>query len=330
MSILVTGGAGYIGSQMALELVDAGESVVVVDNLATGLRWAVPGAAELVVGDSGDQDLVRALLRKHRVEAIIHFAASIVVPESMADPLGYYLNNTVKSRALIEAAIATGVKYLIFSSTAAVYGNARHNPVPEDAELKPLSPYGSSKLMTEMMLADAARAHDFRYAALRYFNVAGADPKGRSGQSTPRATHLIKVACEAALGTRGHLELYGTDYPTADGTCVRDFIHVRDLVRAHTAALDHLRRGGPSDVFNCGYSKGYSVRQVVDAVQRVSGVAFTVKEMARRHGDPATIVAASAKIRRIIGWTPEHDDLDEIVAHALAWERHLSTRKDAS
>ncbi len=330
MTVLVTGGAGFIGSHMVLALLDAGERVVVLDNLSTGFRWAVPPAATLVVGDVGDQDLVRTVIRKYAVKAIVHFAGSIVVPESVADPLGYYNNNTVKSRALMEAAVATGIKHFIFSSTAAVYGNPLENPVSETATPAPMSPYGWSKLMTEVMLADAARAHDFRYVALRYFNVAGADPKGRSGQSTPRATHLIKVACETALGQRPHMDVFGTDYPTHDGTCVRDYIHVSDLIRAHVAALDYLRSGGKSDVFNCGYSKGFSVLEVIDAVKRVSGVNFEVRLSPRRAGDPAAIVASSQKIRVSLGWQPHNDDLDQIVSHALAWEEHLARFKIAS
>jgi len=330
MAVLVTGGAGFIGSHMVLALLDAGERVVVLDNLSTGFRWAIPPAATLVVGDVGDQDLVRTVIRKYGVKAIVHFAGSIVVPESVADPLGYYNNNTVKSRALMEAAVATGIRHFIFSSTAAVYGNPLENPVSETATPAPMSPYGWSKLMTEVMLADAARAHDFRYVALRYFNVAGADPKGRSGQSTPRATHLIKVACETALGQRTHMDVFGTDYPTHDGTCVRDYIHVSDLIRAHVAALDYLRTGGKSDVFNCGYSKGFSVLEVIDAVKRVSGVNFDVRLSPRRAGDPAAIVAGSQKIRDALGWQPRNDDLDEIVGHALAWEDQLARFKIAS
>lgn len=329
MSVLVTGGAGYIGSHMVLELVDAGESVIVVDNLSTGFKWAVAPQAELVVGDVGDDDLVRTVIRKRKVDAIIHFAGSIVVPESVADPLGYYLNNTVKSRALIESAVRTGVKHFIFSSTAAVYGNPEENPVSETARPAPMSPYGSSKLMTEMMLQDASRAHDLQAVALRYFNVAGADPQGRSGQSTPKATHLIKVACEAVLGKRAGMEVFGTDYPTADGTCVRDYIHVKDLARAHMSALSYLRKGGATDIFNCGYSKGYSVLEVIDAVKRVSKVDFPVKLSPRRAGDPAAIVAASAKIRDMLGWAPQHDDLEQIVAQALAWEKQLAVRQQA-
>lgn len=330
MAVLVTGGAGFIGSHMVLALLDAGENVVVLDNLSTGFRWAVPSAATLVVGDVGDQDLVRTVIRKYGVKAIIHFAGSIVVPESVADPLGYYNNNTVKSRALMEAAVATGIRHFIFSSTAAVYGNPAENPVSEAAKPAPMSPYGWSKLMTEIMLADTARAHDFRNVALRYFNVAGADPKGRSGQSTPRATHLIKVACETALGQRSQMEVFGTDYPTADGTCIRDYIHVSDLIRAHVAALEYLRAGGQSDVFNCGYSKGFSVLEVIDAVKRASGKNFDVRLSPRRPGDPTAIVAGSQKIRDTLGWQPLNDNLDEIVGHALSWEDHLAAFKIAS
>jgi UDP-glucose 4-epimerase len=323
MSILVTGGAGYIGSHMVLALADAGQPVVVLDNLSTGFRWAIDPRATLVEGDTGDDALVARLLKEHAVEAIIHFAGSIVVPESVSDPLGYYLNNTVKSRGLIAAAVAAGVDKFIFSSTAAVYGNPAVTPVPEETELRPVSPYGWSKLMTEIMLADTARAHPLRYVALRYFNVAGADPKGRSGQSTPRATHLIKIACETALGKRTHMEVFGTDYPTPDGTCMRDYIHVTDLADAHVAALDYLGNGGASCVLNCGYSKGYTVLQVIDAVKRVSGVDFEVRFAPRRPGDPAAIVSASDRIRAELGWSPAHDDLDQIVTEALAWERKL-------
>ncbi|MFT3729895.1 MAG: UDP-glucose 4-epimerase GalE [Hyphomicrobium sp.] len=330
MSVLVTGGAGYIGSHMVLELLDEGEEVVVIDNLSTGFRWAVDPRATLVVGDIADTGLVKETILSHNVNAIIHFAGSVVVPDSVADPLGYYLNNTVKSRGLIAAAVETGVKNFIFSSTAAVYGNPEENPVSEVAPPAPMSPYGSSKLMTEIMLSDASRAHDFRFIALRYFNVAGADPKGRSGQSTPRATHLIKVACEAALGKRPHLEVFGIDYPTPDGTCVRDYIHVSDLAIAHSVALDHLRRGGASDIFNCGYSKGYSVLEVVAAVKRVSGVDFKVLLSPRRAGDPAAIVAGSAKIRENLGWRPQHDNIEQIVAQALNWERRVDELKAAA
>jgi UDP-glucose 4-epimerase len=326
MTVMVTGGAGYIGSHMVLELVDQGEDVVVLDNLTTGFRWAVSPKATLVVGDAGDQDLVRTLIRKHDITAIIHFAGSIVVPDSVSDPLGYYHNNTVKSRALIEAAVTGGVRQFIFSSTAAVYGNPKENPVSEMAQPNPVSPYGWSKLMTEQMLTDVSAAHPFRFVALRYFNVAGADPTGRSGQSTPRATHLIKVACETASGQRPQMDVFGTDYPTIDGTCVRDYIHVSDLCAAHREALKYLRQGGASDIFNCGYSEGYSVLQVIDAVKRVSGVNFSARLVGRRPGDPAAIVAGSRKIRDRLGWAPKHNNLDAIVAHALSWERGLASR----
>ena len=308
MTVLVTGGAGYIGSHMVLELASAGEKVVVLDNLSTGVRANVLAGVPLEVGDVGDELLVRGLLRQHKIDAIIHFAGSIVVPDSVVDPLGYYNNNTVKSRALMAAAVGCGVKHFIFSSTAAVYGMPEVNPVTETTELKPISPYGTSKLMTELMLADTARAHDFRYAALRYFNVAGADPEGRTGQSTPRATHLIKVACQTALGQHAALNVYGTDYPTADGTCVRDYIHVSDLARAHLAALRHLRAGGASDIFNCGYGRGYSVLEVIAAVKKASGTDFKVTLAPRRAGDPAALVASADRVRDVLGWQPERAD----------------------
>lgn len=329
MSILVTGGAGYIGSHMVHELLDAGEKVVVLDNLVTGFRQAVPDAATFVLGDIGDEDLVRTLIAKYAIAEIIHFAGSVVVPDSVSDPLGYYLNNTVRSRSLIAAAVAGGIEKFIFSSTAAVYGNPVSVPVREDAVPAPMSPYGTSKLMTEMMLADTARAHKLRYTALRYFNVAGADPKGRVGQSTRGATHLIKVACETASGKRDHMDVFGTDYPTPDGTCVRDYIHVTDLVRAHLSALAYLRSGGASDNFNVGYSRGYSVLEVVAAVKKVSGLDFEARLSGRRPGDPAQIVAATDKIRGTLDWTPKLDDLDGIVRDALNWERKLATLKAA-
>ncbi|RWC96555.1 MAG: UDP-glucose 4-epimerase GalE, partial [Mesorhizobium sp.] len=277
MAVLVTGGAGYIGSHMVWELLDAGESVVVLDRLSTGFEWAVAPEAKLLVGDVGDRELVGQIIRDYKVDAIIHFAGSIVVPQSVADPLGYYENNTSKTRTLIETAVREGVPHFIFSSTAAVYGGAGLEPVREDARLAPVSPYGLSKLMSEWMLRDAAKAHDIRYTALRYFNVAGADPKGRTGQSTPGATHLIKVACETALGKRPLMQVFGTDYPTPDGTCIRDYIHVSDLAAAHRLALQRLRAGGESLVANCGYSHGYSVLQVIDSVRRAFGRDFEVK-----------------------------------------------------
>ena len=329
MAVLVTGGAGYIGSHMVLELLDAGEQVVVLDNLTTGFWWAVPPEAAFVQGDMGDQALVLRLIAEHDVKAIVHFAAKIVVPESVADPLGYYLNNTVRTRALLESAVQGGVKHFIFSSTAAVYGEPAMNPVPEDIALNPVSPYGRSKLMTEWMLQDVSRAHDLGYVILRYFNVAGADPRGRSGQSSPRATHLIKVACQTALGDRAFMEIFGEDYATPDGTCLRDYIHVSDLARAHMAALTHLRAGGASDIFNCGYGRGYSVKQIVDVVKQVSGVDFKARMSPRRPGDPAAIVARADRIRDVLGWQPRLDDVEKIVAGALAWEKSLKTRNAA-
>jgi UDP-glucose 4-epimerase len=261
------------------------------------------------------------------IDTIAHFAASIVVPDSVRDPLGYYRNNTMNTRALLEVAVKGGIRQFIFSSTAAVYGNPDTTPVAEHAPTHPVSPYGTSKLMSEIMLHDVAAAHDLKYAILRYFNVAGADPKGRTGQSTVGATHLIKVAVEVALGLRPKIDVYGTDYPTADGTCVRDYIHVSDLARAHSAALNYLREGGKSATFNCGYGHGYSVLEVVDAVKRVSGRNFAVRLGERRPGDPAAIVADATRIRAALGWTPQFDDLDTIVKHALAWENHLASER---
>jgi UDP-glucose 4-epimerase len=327
MTVLVTGGAGYIGSHMVLELVDAGESVVVLDNLSTGFRAAVPDGVPLVLGDFGDQPMVERLIAEHGVDAIVHFAAKIVVPESMSDPLSYYLNNTSKARTLIEAAVRTGVRHFIFSSTAAVYGETDLGAVSEDRPTAPVSPYGRSKLMVEWILADASRAHDFRAVVLRYFNVAGADPRGRSGQSTRDATHLIKVAVQTALGRRTSMEIFGSDYPTPDGTCLRDYIQVTDLVRAHADALRYLRAGGDSLTCNCGYARGFSVREVVEVVRDVSGVDFRVKLSPRRAGDPAAIVASNDRIRQRLGWRPRHDDLREIVGQALRWERRLHNQE---
>ena len=326
MAILVTGGAGYIGSHMVYELADAGERVVVLDTLSTGFDWAVAKSVSLIVGNTGDQNLVAQIIREHKVDSIIHFAAWLVVPDSVRDPLGYYKNNTVNSRALIEAAIRAGVRQFIFSSTCAVYGNPAQVPVTEDTLPAPISPYGWSKLMTEIMLRDAGIAHGLRHVILRYFNVAGADPSCRTGQSTKNATQLIKVAVEAALGRRSKLDIYGTDYPTPDGTCIRDYIHVSDLVRAHSDALRYLRAGGASVTLNCGYGHGFSVRQVVEMVKRVCGVDFKVEIVPRRPGDPAQIVAACDRARAMLGWTPQYDDLATIIAHALAWEQTLRRR----
>lgn len=326
MTVLVTGGAGYIGSHMVLRLADAGQPVVVLDNLTTGFDWALDPRATFVEGNAGDMELVGKLIAKHGITEIVHFAGSIVVPESVGDPLKYYANNTATSRNLIEAAVKGGVKHFIFSSTAAVYGNAGLEPVAETSQLMPESPYGRSKLMTELMLADVAAAHPLTYGVLRYFNVAGADPKKRSGQSSPTATHLIKVASQAALGQRPSMGIFGTDFPTPDGTGVRDYIHVSDLVEAHALLLEYLRKGGASVTMNCGYGRGFSVRDVVRTVKQVSGVDFKVIEEPRRAGDPASIVARADKVRHVLGWKPAHEDLTEIVDAALNWERYLATR----
>ena len=326
MTVLVTGGAGYIGSHMALKLGDSGEETVVLDNLTTGFDWAVDHRASLVQGDAGDIEFVTKLIKDRGITEIIHFAGSIVVPESVVDPLKYYRNNTATSRNLLEAAVKGGVERFIFSSTAAVYGMTGLAPVEETTPLAPMSPYGKSKLMTEWMLADVAAAHPIKYGVLRYFNVAGADPQKRSGQSTPLATHLIKVAAQTALGQRQKMDIFGTDYPTPDGTCVRDYIHVTDLIAAHKLLLDHLRRGGDSTTLNCAYGQGYSVRQVVEMVKDVSGINFRVDEGPRRAGDPASITATGEKVRKLLGWVPKHDDLREMVSTAIDWERYLMTR----
>ena len=326
MTVLVTGGAGYIGSHMVYALVAAGENVVVLDNLSTGFDWAVAGGVPLILGETGDQELVSKTIKHHGIEAIIHFAASIVVPDSVADPLGYYKNNTVNSRALMECAVKGGVRHFIFSSTAAVYGNPAHVPVTEDDALHPMSPYGSSKLMTEIMLRDTSAVHSLKHVILRYFNVAGADPELRTGQSTKGATHLIKVAVETALGRRAKMDVFGTDYPTPDGTCIRDYIHVSDLVQAHLDALRLLRGGGDSATLNCGYGRGFSVLDVIETVKRVSGTDFRVDFAPRRPGDPAQIVASSDRARALIGWRPQRDDLTTIVRDALGWERKLMMR----
>jgi UDP-glucose 4-epimerase len=326
MAILVTGGAGYIGSHVVHALAARGDDVVVLDDLSTGSRVLVPGGVPVVVGSTGDRELVQKILRSYDVDAIIHFAASIVVPDSIRDPLGYYRNNTLNTFTLIEAAVASEVRRIIFSSTAAVYGNAERALVSEDHPTAPVSPYGSSKLMSEIMLRDAALAYGLRYVALRYFNVAGADPQGRTGQSMAGATHLIKVACEAALGKRGKLVVFGTDYPTPDGTALRDYIHVSDLAVAHLAALEYLSGGGDSCALNCGYGRGASVLEVIGAVKRVSGVNFDVELGPRRDGDPAALIADPSRLRATLSWTPQFQDLDTIVGHALAWEAGGSRR----
>ena len=324
MAVLVTGGAGYIGSHMVWALLDAGEDVVVLDRLSTGHRWAVAPEAKFYEGDIADVDLLRKIGSENDITAIIHFAGSIVVPESVTQPLVYYENNTVKSRALIAWAVEAGVPHFVFSSTAAVYGTPESlDPVNELARLSPESPYGSSKLMTEIMLRDTAAAHAFTYTALRYFNVAGADPKGRTGQSSPGATHLIKVASQVAIGQRERIDVFGTDYPTPDGTCIRDYIHVSDLVAAHLKALERMRAGGGSLVANCGYGRGFSVLDVLGTMKKVVGHDFNVGYGPRRAGDAVSIVANPALAKKELGWMPAHDDLEGIIASALAWEEHL-------
>lgn len=326
MTILVTGGAGYIGSHMVLELLARGEKIVVLDNLSTGFDWTVPAGVQLFVGETGDQALVASIIREQGVRAIIHFAASIVVPDSISDPLSYYLNNTVNSRALIECAVKGGVENFIFSSTAAVYGTPDKMPIVETDPMNPQSPYGMSKLMSEIILRHASEAHGLKHVILRYFNVAGADPKLRSGQSSAVATHLIKIAAEAVFGKREGMSVFGTDYPTPDGTCLRDYIHVSDLVRAHSAALDYLKGGGTNRTFNCGYGRGFSVLEVIAMVKKVSGKDFPVTLAPRRAGDPAGLVADNTAIQAELGWRPELDDLETIVRHALHWEDKLRTR----
>lgn len=323
--VLVTGGAGYIGSHVVRQLGDNGERVIVLDNLSTGFRSAVTGVP-LVVGDTGDRELVAGLLREHDIGTIIHFAAHTIVPESVSDPLKYYGNNTCSTRNLLECAVRAGVDRFIFSSTAAVYGIPPDGLAREDSPTAPINPYGTSKLMSEWMLRDVSAAHGLGYVALRYFNVAGADPGGRIGQSTRKATLLTKVACEAVVGKRPHVSIFGTDYATPDGTGVRDYIHVEDLASAHLDALRYLRDGGQSTVLNCGYGHGYSVREVLDAVDRASGSRLVRIEEPRRAGDPPTLIASADRIRTVLGWQPRHDDLDFIVETSLRWERKLQER----
>lgn len=326
MAILITGAAGYIGSHMALELLDQGQDVVVLDSLVTGFRSAVPAEAAFVQGDVGDRELVGRILREHEVDAVAHFAASTIVPESVADPLGYYANNTLKTHALIGEVVKAGVPRFVFSSTAAVYGTTKTAQVDEKAPTIPESPYGWSKYMSEQILRDTAVGHGLSVAILRYFNVAGADPKQRAGQSTPRATHLIKVCVQAALGLREGVEVYGSDFQTPDGTGVRDYIHVSDLVNAHVLALDALEEKPGTMLINCGYGRGFSVLEVIDAVKRVSGSNFPVKMSPRRPGDLPAVVADVTQLRSKMGWKPRFEALETIVSHALAWEKIVSAK----
>jgi UDP-glucose 4-epimerase len=321
-TVLVTGGAGYIGSHTVLQLLARGERVVVLDDLSTGFRQAVRDVP-LVIGNVGDRTITDRLLAEHEIDTIIHFAAHTIVPESVANPLKYYGNNTCATRSLLEAASQAGVKHFVFSSTAAVYGIPSVGLASEDMPAAPINAYGTSKLMSEWMLRDLSAATSLRHVALRYFNVAGSDPQGRIGQSTRAATLLVKVACEAAVGKRPHLSVFGTDYPTPDGTGVRDYIHVDDLARAHLSALDYLRAGGKSLTANCGYGHGYSVRQILSSVERIAGVKLDVREEPRRAGDPPSLVAKTEKVRTVLGWRPELDDIDTIVRTSLEWERRL-------
>jgi UDP-glucose 4-epimerase len=324
MHVLVTGGAGYIGSHVVLAFRDAGIPIVVLDNLSTGHKQTVPADVTFIEGDVGHSDLVDQIIERHKIGAVIHFAGSIVVPESVRNPLEYYRNNTCTSRSLIANCVARGVRHIVFSSTAAVYGSPAFVPVTEDTPTVPINPYGASKLMTEWILRDTAAANNLTYVALRYFNVAGADPLGRAGQSTPLATHLVKVACEAAVGRRDYVEIFGNDYDTPDGTCVRDYIHVADLADAHVGALQYLISGGQSVVLNCGYGRGQSVLDVLARVQRRAGTGFKVVQGIRRPGDAPSLVADATKLQRTLRWKPRFADLDIIVQTALDWEMRIN------
>ncbi|TVP55545.1 MAG: UDP-glucose 4-epimerase GalE [Halomonadaceae bacterium] len=321
MKVLVTGGAGYIGSHVVRQLGEAGHDVVVFDNLSTGHAWAVTHG-ELVVGDLADPDAIEEVMEAHRFEAVLHFAAHIVVPESVSNPLKYYSNNTRNTLNLLAALEKHRIPRLVFSSTAAVYGMPEETLLNEQTPLLPINPYGASKMMSERMITDSAAASGLNYVILRYFNVAGADPQTRLGQATPEATHLIKVACECATGARDGMQVFGNDYDTRDGTCVRDYIHVEDLASAHIRALEHMAGGGESQILNCGYGRGFTVREVIDAVKRLSGVDFPVTQAPRRAGDPGALMADNQRIRSVLDWVPRHDDLDTIVQTALDWERH--------
>lgn len=325
-TILVTGGAGYIGSHVVRQLGERGERIVVLDNLSTGFRDAVLYGT-LVEGDTGDMELVSRVLQEYQVETVLHFAAHTIVPESVTNPLKYYRNNTANTRNLLECCQNAGVKHFVFSSTAAVYGEPKNPEITEESPTQPINPYGMSKLMSETMLRDLANACPMRHVILRYFNVAGCDPGGRIGQNTEKATLLTKVAVEAAVGKRKQVYIFGTDYPTVDGTGVRDYIHVEDLASAHLDALDYLRKNGESITLNAGYGHGYSVREVLDMVGKVNGKPLTIVEEGRRAGDPAALIATAGKIRKVLGWTPKYDNLEEIVRSALAWERKLAEKR---
>ena len=329
MTILVTGGAGYIGSHMTYSLIDSNQSVEVLDDLSTGFEWAVPSNVTLHRGSVGDRELLDQIFHRNKIESVIHFAASIVVPESVANPIKYFQNNTANALTLIEACIRHNVKKFIFSSTAAVYGTPNSIPVREDFTLNPISPYGLSKMMTERILTDVSKVSELKFISLRYFNVAGADPQLRTGQSTRKSTTLVKLACEAALGKRDQLSIFGTDFQTPDGTCIRDYIHVSDLIQAHEKALQRLNEGGQSAIYNCGYGTGFSVREVIDSIKRISGCDFRVIEENRRAGDMAEMVADSTLIQSELGWQPQYKELDKIVSHALNWEEKFNknTRK---
>ncbi len=321
-NILVTGGAGYIGSHVVQQLRRKNRDVVILDNLSTGFQQATLDS-ELIIGDTGDKELVTKILKNHNITAVLHFAAHTIVPESVSNPLKYYDNNTCCTRNLLECCSTNGVKHVIFSSTAAVYGIPSEGLASEDSPLSPINPYGTSKLMSEWMLRDLSAATDLNHVVLRYFNVAGSDPQGRIGQSTHKATLLTKVACEAALGIRDHVAIFGTDYPTTDGTGVRDYIHVEDLANAHLMALNYLEQGGKSNTFNCGYGHGYSVREVLDMVSKINGEPLNIKELPRRAGDPPQLIADANRIRSTLGWQPQHDNLEQIVQTSLDWERKL-------